>query len=432
MSASPLPAWPFFQGLENAAVPAGEPPVLRDLRAAARDRARALPLPDPRAEEWRHSDPRAFGGRALTPAPEARGGASATAPEPGDAEFDAVLAIRDGACSLAESNGALRDAGIEIRPLAEAASDDPAGVRALLGMELSHAPETVFEAWSAALWTWGLHLRVPAKARLERGVLLRFDWTGEARWHAPLIVVEAGEHSRFTLAERHTAGAGGGLVSVQRRLRAAEGAQTAWSHLQLLPDAWAWTARDIASAGRDARVDWLAAQFGASAVRTQTGALCAGAGAHAEVGGLFLGAGRRRLDQHTVQIHAAPDTSSALLYKGAVQDEARSVYRGVIAAQRGAVRIDAYQKNANLVLNDGARAEALPGLLIDADDLKCTHGATLGSLDPDQIYYLRCRGLSEHDARRLLLDGYFEELIGRWPAESLRAAARAALAAQAR
>jgi Fe-S cluster assembly protein SufD len=103
------------------------------------------------------------------------------------------------------------------------------------------------------------------------------------------------------------------------------------------------------------------------------------------------------------------------LYKGAVKDQGHSIYQGVINAKPGAIRVDAYQMNNNLILNEEARADSLPGLEIDADDLKCSHGATMGTLDPDQLFYLRARGLSDLEARRLLVAGFFEEVIAKIP-----------------
>jgi Fe-S cluster assembly protein SufD len=102
-----------------------------------------------------------------------------------------------------------------------------------------------------------------------------------------------------------------------------------------------------------------------------------------------------------------------LLYKGAVQDRSHAIYQGLINARRGAVRVDAFQMNRNLVLNQGARADSLPGLEIDADDLKCSHGSATGNLDPEQLFYLRARGIAESEARRLLVAAFFEEVIGK-------------------
>jgi Fe-S cluster assembly protein SufD len=109
-----------------------------------------------------------------------------------------------------------------------------------------------------------------------------------------------------------------------------------------------------------------------------------------------------------------------MLYKGAVKDTGYSVYQGIIRALKNCVGVDSYQTNNNLVLDPGARADSLPGLIIDADELACSHGATMGNLDPEQMYYLRSRGIPESEARRMLVLGFFEEVIERVPFETMR------------
>ena len=147
----------------------------------------------------------------------------------------------------------------------------------------------------------------------------------------------------------------------------------------------------------------------------------AGEGSSAELDGLFFCDLDQHVDQKTLQIHSAPNTYSRLLYKGAVQDKGHSVYQGVIQARPGAIKVDAYQTNNNLILTDGAQADTIPGLLIDADDLKCSHGATIGNLDPDQLFYLRSRGFSEAAAKRILVLGFYDEIADRIPYEAIRA-----------
>jgi Fe-S cluster assembly protein SufD len=176
----------------------------------------------------------------------------------------------------------------------------------------------------------------------------------------------------------------------------------------------------MARVGRDAQVDQINLNFGGKVSKVKFGSDLAGPNSAAELDGLFFTTGEQHIDQTTWQVHSSPDTYSRLLYKGAVRDTSQSVYQGIIKAKPGAIRVDAYQTNNNIVLNDGARAHTIPGLLIDADDLKCSHGATVGNLDPDQIFYLRSRGIEEAEARRLVMLGFFEEVIERIPQDFIR------------
>ena len=155
--------------------------------------------------------------------------------------------------------------------------------------------------------------------------------------------------------------------------------------------------------------------FGTRISKLKFGSDVEGEGSSAELDGLFYCDQDQHIDQKTLQIHSAPHTYSRLLYKGVVQDRGHSVYQGIIQARPGAVKVDAYQTNNNLVLTDGAKADTIPGLLIDADDLKCSHGATIGNLDADQVFYLRARGLPEREARRLLIRGFYDEIADRIP-----------------
>jgi Fe-S cluster assembly protein SufD len=179
-------------------------------------------------------------------------------------------------------------------------------------------------------------------------------------------------------------------------------------------------ANDWARVDREGKIDWITLNFGSRLSRMSFGSDAVGEGASAELDGLYFATGDQHFDQITLQVHSSPHTTSNLLYKGAVKGKARSVYQGMIIAREGADGVDAYQKNNNLVLSDGARADSLPGLQIDTDDLKCSHGSTIGNLDADQLFYLRSRGLDENEARRTLIEGFCEEITGRIPYEFVR------------
>jgi Fe-S cluster assembly protein SufD len=146
----------------------------------------------------------------------------------------------------------------------------------------------------------------------------------------------------------------------------------------------------------------------------------AGEGADAELLGLYCAHADQNIDFHTRQMHMVPQTRSDLLYKGVLLGRSRVLYRGLIRAEPGAMKTDAYQANRNLVLSDTAKAEPMPMLEILANDLRCTHGATVGQVDRDMLFYLQSRGLPEAQAKLLVVNGFFEEMLQRVPLKHVR------------
>jgi len=145
-----------------------------------------------------------------------------------------------------------------------------------------------------------------------------------------------------------------------------------------------------------------------------------GSGSRAFVNGFMFGDARQHFHLHTLQRHLQPHTTSDLLIKCCLKDRARSVYQGLIQVAKDAQRTDAYQANRNLLLSDLARADSIPGLEILANDVRCTHGATLGHVDSEQLYYLMARGLPRLEAQRLIVEAFFEPVIERIPLETVR------------
>jgi Fe-S cluster assembly protein SufD len=146
----------------------------------------------------------------------------------------------------------------------------------------------------------------------------------------------------------------------------------------------------------------------------------AGKGAQAFVNGFLFGDERQHFHLHTLQRHLVPNTTSDLLIKGCLKDRARSVYQGLIQVSEGAQGTNAYQANRNLLLSEQARADSIPGLEILANDVRCTHGATIGHVDDEQMYYLMARGLPRLEAQRLIVEGFFVPVLDRIPLEGVR------------
>lgn len=171
---------------------------------------------------------------------------------------------------------------------------------------------------------------------------------------------------------------------------------------------------------RDATVNSLMVAFGAGLVKTNVESRLVAPGGTSEMLGVQFGDGTQHFDYHTLQEHAAPSTTSDLLYKGALKDKARSVFSGLIRAEEGAQKTNAFQLNRNLILSEGARADSMPKLEILANDLRCTHGASTSRLNEEQIFYLMSRGLRRAAAVRMMVDGFFAEIFDRIPLEMIR------------
>jgi len=175
-----------------------------------------------------------------------------------------------------------------------------------------------------------------------------------------------------------------------------------------------------ARVGHNAELQWVQTMLGSRMAKANSYFDLAGAGAQAFVHGFMFGDQRQHFHLHTLQRHLVDHTTSDLLIKCCLKDRARSIYQGLIQVSEGAQRTDAYQANRNLLLSDTARADSIPGLEILANDVRCTHGATIGHVDDEQLYYLMARGLPRLEAQRLVVEGFFAPVLDRIPLDDVR------------
>ena len=181
---------------------------------------------------------------------------------------------------------------------------------------------------------------------------------------------------------------------------------------------------------RDARVKSLNLHLGARQARHESLSQLQAPGAFSEMLALTVAGKTQEFDQRTLQIHQAANTKSDLLYKNALNDSSKTIFSGLIIVDPDAQKTDAYQSNRNLMLSEEAEANSLPGLEIQANDVRCTHGATTSRVDPEQLYYLQARGIPPKAARQLLIFGFFEEVLNRLENEPLRDALRGLIQAR--
>ena len=388
-----------------------------------------MPRPDSDTmEDWRrtdvsHIDPRTY---ALEDPAAAFGD-----PEPSrnwerGGEGGALVQQRDGRSRVAGLPAELANQGVIVSSLEDAARDHPDLVRRYLEAEVVPAGAGKFAALNAAFWRGGSFVYVPRGVSAALPVWAAFTTRSAPGSHAvlprSLVVVDDGASLVYT-DEYSSAAATGDepvLSSAVTEVVLGDGARIQYLVLQQ----WAGNVDHFAThrmhVGRDCQADLVVAATGSSLSKVYMEVAMMGPGSSARISGLVIADGRQHFDYQSLQDHLAPNCVSDLLVKGALRDEARSVYSGLIKIRREAQHSDAYQANRNLMLSPAARADSIPKLEIEANDVRCTHGATVGQVDPDQLFYLQSRGFSEREAQNTLVHGFFQPVIDRIALEQVR------------
>lgn len=402
-----------------------EPGWLGKRRQHAWEVYEGTPMPTTRLEEWRYTDLR----RKLDL--DALRWAEKTACQDDlqacpEGLREAMLADHpasghlwgiDGQVIHLDLQDSLREKGVVLTSLKEAVSSHAEILQHYLATEALPPERGKFEALNAALWTDGVFIRVPPGVRLELPIRIS-RWVAQesvAFFSRTLIVAEPGSQVSVVdeiLSEDMSAQS---LVSDGVEVIAKEGAQLQYVSLQRLGRGTFHQTSQRTLAQRDSRLDTLNVSMGASTSRVDLNACLLGPGANSDMLGLYFGDDHQHFDHNTSQDHIAPNTSSDLLYKGALDHQSRSVFRGVLRVHPKAQKTDAYQTNRNLLLSDHARADSLPNLEIQADDVRCSHGATVGQLDAESRFYLMSRGLNREQAERLVVMGFLGEVLSRLP-----------------
>src|SRR5436190_757004 len=286
-----------------------------------------------------------------------------------------------------------------------------------------------FVARNEAQWRNGVLVYVPRGQRLTEPVRLSVlqDAAGGALDWRALIVLEEGAEAevweRYGTDSDESEGIFNGVVE----LVVGPGASLRYICEQELSDRTWVFATQRAELARDASLEWVALGFGSARGKVRMETKLGGPGSSAKVTGAYAGAGRQHLDFDTTQEHAAEHTTSDLAFRGVLADRATAVWRGMIRVDPGAQQTDAFQESRNLLLSKNAHADAIPGLEIEANDVRCTHAAAVAQVDPEQLYYLRSRGMLEAQAKRLIVDGFLQELAERTAEGPLREALSQAL-----
>jgi Fe-S cluster assembly protein SufD len=294
-------------------------------------------------------------------------------------------------------------------------------VQPLLGSLIA----TDYDRWTAmgeALRSGGAFVWVPPGVQASLPVRIMQWIDGENRLAAPRTVIALGENASATVVEEMLSATGenASLHLGGTELFLGAGAKLTFASLQDWSRNVVHYSNGRAKLAADAELHWIQVMLGGRMSKTNIWYDLDGRGAQAYVHGFMFGDQRQHFHLHTLQRHLQPDTTSDLLIKGCLRDRARSVYQGLIQVAEGAQKTNAYQANRNLLLSEQARADSIPGLEILANDVRCTHGATIGYVDPEQMYYLLARGLPEIEARRLIVEAFFEPVLDRIPLIAVR------------
>ena len=407
----------------------GEPAWLRDRRAAAWRAYQATPAPIWSDEEWRRTDTSWVDWAAM--APTANGAVPAGVDLPDEFPDASVLLRQRGtAVEVLHTSPEARAAGVTVGSLAAAAGNDTAVLAERLATELATPAAGKLQALNTALWAGGAFVQLPAGVELSAPIVILVDAAGTPIFPRTLIAAGAGSAADVLEWWRSSPAAPPGFANGCVELFVDTNARLSYTHVQ------AWDANAGGFLSQHARVERDAALVTTNVTlggRFHKGAITAtltGPGSNVRLNGLAYLAGQQFSDHHTLQDHRTTDAVSDLMYVNVLDGTARSVYAGTIMVQPHAQRSNAYQRNRNLMLRHGPRADSIPRLEIMADDVRCTHGSTTSTIDPMHMYYLGSRGLDRDQARSLIVDGTFEPVLDRIPNDDVRAAVRTAVRAK--
>jgi len=414
-----------INGAAVGKVSAKEPQWLCERRDHAWDVYERTPMPTTKLEEWRYTDL-----KKKLDLDALRLSATEAAPDDPkawpmrlreamalDREASGRIVLIDGHVVHTELDSALAAKGVVLSSLHDAIESHPDLVKEDLATKAVPPEEGKFAALNAALWNDGIFLHVPRGVKLDSPVRVTrwFTESGVAYFSRTLIVADLAARVSYVdevLSDDFDAQT---LTSFAVEVIAQDGAQVQYVAVQRLGRGGFYQAVQRTLAQRDATLDTLNVALGGTTTRVDLNARLLGAGSNSDMLGLYFGDEDQHFDFNTSQDHVADNAGSDLLYKGALDGHSRAVFRGIIRVHKGAQRTDAYQTNRNLLLSPHARADSLPNLEIEADDVKCSHGATVGQLDDDAKFYLMSRGIPRTAAERLVVLGFLGEVLARLP-----------------
>ncbi len=402
-------------------------PIAPGSTGAIRERAfeqfQAMPIPSQETEEWRYTD---LSGFALDFVPHAPGHGTG-APAPAEDGLAASILQHNSSVVMTTSGQDLESRGVIFCDLDLAAEKYPDLVDPHLH-SLVPTDRTKFTALHGSFRTGGTFLYLPADVSVEMPLqtVTYLDADGAAVFPHTLLIAERG--AEVTFIDRYVSpDLGRALSDAVTEIVVGDGAHVRYASIQEWGDGVTHLAVQRARLGRDADFRSLAIGFGASLARAEAETVLAEPGGFSEMLGVFFADEQQHFDHRSVQDHAAPNCTSDLLYKGALRDRSRAVYSGWVHVRPDAQKTSAMQTSRNMVLSESAKASAIPNLEIEANDVRCGHAVSVGPVDEETLFYLQSRGIPRDEAERLVVTGFFQEVLDRVTLDEVRRGAELAI-----
>ena len=422
---------PSRKGIENFTFTENQIPDvthsgLSRYRKSAWQTYQSLPFPSLQDEPWRRTDIRGLNTERfsinLEKSSEQQPPAKYLNPLTTDEERAGQIV--SGACALTQSlDPKLRDKGVIFSYFHSAEKEHAELLDQILG-QIVMPDEDKFSALTAAMAVDGVFLYVPKGVKIDQPLHSLYWGAGENLAFMNHLVIWLEDDAEVTLV--HESASPNGVTKEQLlhtgivEIHVGCNSQLNFVELQSWGEnVWSFT-RERAQVLGDGRLEWIFGAVGTHLTKNFSDIDLVETGASAKMSGFYFTSGNQHLDHDTQQNHLAKHTTSDLLYKGALINESRSVWQGMIYVAPGAIGTDGYQANRNLILGKKARADSIPGLEILADDVRCTHGATVGKIDEDELFYLLSRGIPEKDAQKLIVMGFFAPIMDRIPFDGIQ------------
>ncbi len=401
-----------------------EPEWMRQRRLDAWKLYQAMPMPTRQDEEWRRTDLRRLKLDEFGTEPTPTQAHETLVPvAERDEKFAGFLGLLNSQPVEYRFSDEAKAKGVIFTDMATAVREHGDLIREYFMTQVVKAGESKFAALHGAFWDSGVFVYVPRGVALEQPLraIIHAELQGKANLSHTLIVMEEGSEAVYAEDFTSPEGEQQGFSSRALEIIAKQGSRLRYIGTQR----WGRKVFDFHTERvlleRDTEVTVQTIELGSQLSKGRVESVLKGDGAHVKLLGLYIEDGKQHLDRYTLQDHEGANGVSDLLFKGVLSDEARSVFSGMIRVHPTGKGTAAYQQNRNLLLSRHARADSIPNLEIGANDIiGCSHGATVGKVDEEQLFYLMCRGLSRLDATHLIVEGFVDPIINEAPIASLR------------
>jgi Fe-S cluster assembly protein SufD len=412
------------EAVETLSAALQEPDWMLEFRLQAWEIYENLPMPSSQDEAWRRTNLRRFKldkmGPSLNGTADVNNVPAYLGEQLTEDKAGGVLLLVDGVTNRYELSDELKEQGIIFCDMGTAVREHSELVKQYFMSKAVQVTDGIFAALHGAFWRGGVFLYVPKNVKAA-APLHSALWASSGRTFShTLVVLDKGAEAIFIDEYASENGDDRAFHNGVVELLVGDAGYLRYAGLQDFgSNVWQFN-HERGRVGRDARLDWVTSAMGTRLTKAFQTVELDEPGGWARMSGIFFTDGRQHIDLDTQQNHNAADTTSDLLYKGALKDKSRSVWQGMIKALPGSQRIDGFQANRNLMLDKTARADSIPGLEIEADDVRCTHASTIGRLDREEVFYLMSRGIPRDTATQMVVQGFFDPVMQRIPFEGVR------------